>query len=126
MKYSADDIVVNKWAESKQTPDGKCKHIWDILLKEMILETINIKDIYKDLSHESFDVLLKIKQGKHLTVFVTFNMDTNPYIHDPIIFTIFKMFEDIERLLGKIDSIQGQKIEDRWSPYKLSKKTEGS
>lgn len=126
MKYSADDIVVNKWAESKQAPDGKCKQIWDIVLKEPIVETTNIKDISQELSHEDFDVLLNIKQGKLLTVFVTFYMDTNPYIHDPIIFTIFKMFEDIERLLGKIDTIQGQKMEDRWSPYKLSKKTESS
>ncbi|MEH2207496.1 MAG: hypothetical protein V7K53_26080 [Nostoc sp.] len=126
MKYSADDIVVDKWAESKQTPDGKCKQIWDIILKKPIVGTTNIKNISQEISHEDFDVLLNIKQGKHLTVFVSFYMDTNLYSHDPIVFSIFKMFEDIERLLGKIDTIQGQKREDRWSPYKLSKKTESS
>ncbi|MDZ7960961.1 MAG: hypothetical protein RMY34_24290 [Aulosira sp. DedQUE10] len=126
MKYSADDIVVNKWAESKQTPDGKCQQIWDILLKESIAEMTNLKDISQQLSHEDFEVWVKVKEGKYLTVFVTFNRDPNPYSHDPILFTIYKMFEDIERLLGNIDTIQGEKKKDRWSPYKPSKKTESS
>jgi len=126
MKYSADDIVVNKWAELKQIPDEKWKQIWDILLKKTIAETTNLKDISKKLSHEDFDVTLKIKEGKHLTVFVTLNRDTNPYSHDRSLFTIYKMFENIERLLGTIDTIQGQKREDRWSPYRLSKKTDNS
>lgn len=125
MKYSADDIVVNKWAELKQISDGKWKQIWDIVLKEPIVETTNLKDISKELSHEDFDVLLKIKRGKYLTVFVTLsNMDTNPYSHDYTLFAIHKMFEDIERLLGSIDTIQGEKMEDRWSPYKLGKKNQ--
>jgi hypothetical protein len=83
MNYSDYDIVVNEWAELKQTSDRKWKQIWDILLKEPIVEATNLKDISQKLSHEDFDVLLKIKQGKYLTVFVTLsNRDTNLYSHD--------------------------------------------
>jgi hypothetical protein len=127
MNYSDSDIIVNEWAELKQTSDGKWKQIWDILLKEPIVEATNLKDISKELSHEDFDVLLNIKQGKYLTVFVTLsNRDTNLYSHDYTVLTTHKMFEDIERLLGTIDTIQGQKMEDRWSPYKRKNISENS
>jgi hypothetical protein len=36
------------------------------------------------------------------------------------------MLENIERLLGSIDTIQGQKMEDRWSPYKRKNISENS
>ena len=123
MKYSADDIIVNKWAELKQTLDGKWNSIWDIVLKKSIAETSNLEDISIKLSHEGFDVRVKVREGKHLTVSVTTERSERD---DDILFATFKMFEDIERLLGTIDTIQGQKMEDRWSPYRLSKKTVNS
>ena len=35
---------------------------------------------------------------------------------------MYKMFEDIEQLLGHIDTIQGEKKEERWSPFRTGKK----
>lgn len=123
MKYSNYKIRVNKRAESEQTSDGKWNRIWDIVLKKPIAETSNLEDISIKLSHQDFDVQVKVREGKHLTVCVT---NEKSYWDDEFLFATFKMFEDIERLLGTIDTIQGQKMEDRWSPYRLSKKTVNS
>lgn len=115
MKYNADDIIVNKRAESKQTSDGKWHRIWDIVLKKTIPETNNLEDISRELSHDNFNVHIRVTAGKHLTVSVT---NEKSYWDDEFLFSTYRMFEDIERLLGTIDTIQGQKNEDRWSPYK--------
>lgn len=115
MKYNADDIIVNKRAESKQTSDGKWHRIWDIVLKKIIPETNNLEDISRELSHDNFNVHIRVTAGKHLTVSVT---NEKSYWDDEFLFSTYRMFEDIERLLGTIDTIQGQKNEDRWSPYK--------
>jgi hypothetical protein len=115
MKYNADDIIVNKRAESKQTSDGKWHRIWDIVLKKTIPETNNLEDISRELSHDNFNVHIRVTAGKHLTVSVT---NEKSYWDDEFLFSTYTMFEDIERLLGTIDTIQGQKNEDRWSPYK--------
>ncbi|BAZ17807.1 hypothetical protein NIES4071_96870 [Calothrix sp. NIES-4071] len=42
MKYSADDIIVNKRAESKQASDGKWHRVWDIVLKQAVSEINNL------------------------------------------------------------------------------------
>ncbi|MGK7877244.1 MAG: hypothetical protein AB4426_29295 [Xenococcaceae cyanobacterium] len=128
MKYSADDIIINKNPELQQLSNGKWKQVWDIVLKKTISETINLKDISKKLSHEDFDfdVQVQITKGKYLKVCVTLSRDTNPYHHDHSIFAIYRMFENLEQLLGSIDTIQGQKTEDRWSPYRKTKRTQKS
>ncbi|BDA74896.1 hypothetical protein RIVM261_085030 [Rivularia sp. IAM M-261] len=121
MKYNADDIIVNKRAESKQTSDGKLHRIWDIVLKKIIPETNNLEDISRELSHDNFNVHIRVTAGKHLTVSVT---NEKSYWDDEFLFSTYRMFEDIERLLGTIDTIQGQKNEDRWSPYKKNRISE--
>lgn len=124
MKYNADDITVDKWAELKPISDDRWEQVWDIVLKKPITETINLEDISQELSHEEIelDVRIKVREGKYLTVYVTFSRVPNPYYHDNRVFAIYKMFEDIEQLLGPIDTIQGEKKEERWSPYRRIKK----
>lgn len=124
MKYSADDIIVNKQAELKQISDDKWEQVWDIVLKKPISETVKIEDVSQKLSYETFDfnVQIEIKEGKYLTVDIKFSRDTNPYHHDYSVIGMYKMFEDIEQLLGPIDTIQGEKKEERWSPHRKNKK----
>jgi hypothetical protein len=124
MNYSDYEIKVNKVPRIKELNNGKKEVIWEIILKEEISEKINLEDISQKLSHEDFDVKVKAEQGKYLAVCVTTIRDPNPYAHDYSMFDINRMFEEIEQLLGSIDTIQGQKVEDRWNPYKKSKKTE--
>ena len=123
MKYSAENIILNKHPELRQLPNGKWKEIWDIILKTPISRKIDLKDISKKLSSEDIfdkdyecDIQIDIKEEKYLKLCVTLFRDSNPYHHDYSIFAIYKMFEKIEELLGDIDTIQGQKIEDRWFP----------
>lgn len=126
MKYSADMIIVNKFPKLKELPNGKKEEIWEIVLKTTISEETNLQDISQKLSHEDFQVAVEVEQGKYLNVCVTTIRDPNPYGHDHTLFDIYRMFENIEQLLGKIDTIQGQKIEDRWSPFRKKGKTENS
>jgi hypothetical protein len=117
MKYTADMITVNKWAEHQQMPDGKWNQTWDIILKNPIAETSDIEKVSKKISHEDFDVQIKVSEGKRLTVSTKY-----PERDDPSLFSTFRLFENIDLLLGEIDTIQGQKMEDRFSPYRLSEK----
>lgn len=121
MKYSADDIIVNKRAESKQVSNGKWHRFWDIVLKQALTEINNLEEICRQLSHQNFDVDVKVAEGRNLTVSV---INDKSYWDDEFLFSTYTMFEDIERLLGSIDTIQGQKNEDRWSPYKKKKISE--
>lgn len=123
MKYSANDIIVNKRAESKQLSNGKWHRVWDIVLKQALTEINNLEEIYKQLSHHNFDVDIKVAEGINLTVSV---INDKSYWDDEFLFSTYTMFEDIERLLGSIDTIQGQKNEARWSPYKKNKISEKS
>jgi hypothetical protein len=121
MKYNASDIIVNKRPESKQAPDGRWHRVWDIVLKKTINKTNNLEDISRQLSHKDFDVHIQVAGGKYLTVSV---INEKSYWDDEFLFSTYRMFEDIERLLGAIDTIQGQKNEERWSPYKKDKISE--
>lgn len=118
MKYSANDIIVNKRAESKQLSNGKWHRVWDIVLKQALTKINNLEEISRQLSHHNFDVDIKVAEGINLTVSV---INDKSYWDDEFLFSTYTMFEDIERLLGSIDTIQGQKNEDRWSPYKKNK-----
>ena len=124
MSYSAEHIKVNKNPELKHISHDVWNQVWDIILQQPISQTVNLKDIAQELSYENFDfdVRIEVKDGKHLTVDVKFSRDPNPYIHDYSVIGMYKMFEDIEQLLGAIDTIQGEKIEDRWSPFRKKRK----
>jgi hypothetical protein len=126
MKYSTENIIINKNPELQQLSDGKWQQIWGIVLKKPISKTINLTNISQNLSNKDFDlnVQIQVTKGKYLKVYTTFDRDTNPYHHDHSLFAAYKMFEDIEQLLGAIDTIEGQKMENRWSPYRNRKKTE--
>lgn len=119
MKYSADNIIVNEHPELKKLPNGKWEQVWDIVLNQPISEKINLKDISQKLSNEDFefDVHIQVTKGQYLKVCVTCIRDANPYHHDYSLFAVYKMFENIDRLLGSIDTIQGQK-KDRWRPFR--------
>ena len=118
MEYSAESIILNKYPKLEQISDEKWKQVWNILLQEPISKVINLSDISQHLSHGNFNVQIKFIKEKYLKIYTTFNRDVNPYHHDHTIFSIYRMFEEIENLLGNIDTIQGHKIEDRWSPYR--------
>lgn len=118
MKYSIHDIKVNKSPNLKELANQKREQTWDIVLKKAIPKKIKLEDISQKLSQKDFDVKVEVKKEKYLTVCVTTLRNLNPYGHDYSVFEIYKMFDKIEQLLGSIDTIQGQKIEDRWSPFK--------
>ena len=123
MKYNADQITVNKIPELKQLPNGKWEQTWDIVLKNPISKTIDLKKISNQLSQEkfNFNVQLRIEEKKYLTVYVNFYRDTEPYHHDHSVLLVDKMLNNIEDFLGDIDTIQGQKIEERWNIYRRTK-----
>ncbi|WP_375492779.1 hypothetical protein [uncultured Nostoc sp.] len=120
MKYSPNDIIINNWAELRQTPDGKWNRLWSISLQKSILETIDYENISKLLSHEDFYVQVQISEPNCLLVSVTterWGWD------DELYFATYRMFEEIEHILGKIDKIQGENRE-KWSIW-LGRKKNG-
>src|SRR6476620_10005786 len=105
MKYNSDDVVIRNWANLRQMPDGRWNRKWDIKLKQAIPESINLENIYKLLSREGFDIRVVIREGNHLEISVT----TEEWgWEDELIFATYRMFEEIEQLVGKIDMIQAQ------------------
>ncbi len=120
MKYSADDIIINNWAELKQTSDEKWSRIWNILLQQTIPETVDYETISDFLCHKDFSVQVNISEANHLIVTVTterWGWD------DELYFATYRMFEEIEQLLGKIYTIQGES-RDKWSMWLWRRKTE--
>lgn len=117
MKYSADDIKVDNFPKIKEFSNGEREQIWNIVLRKPISQKTDLQFVSEKLSHEDFVVNL-VGKGNCLTVCLKTIRDPNPYIHDPNLFSIYKLFDDIEKLLGDIDTIEDQKSEDRWSPYK--------
>ncbi|AFZ10526.1 hypothetical protein Osc7112_6371 (plasmid) [Oscillatoria nigro-viridis PCC 7112] len=105
MKYNVDDVVVRNWANLRQMPDGRWNRIWEITLKQAIPESINLENISKLLSHEDFDIRVVMREGNNLAISVT----TERWgWEDELIFATYRMFEEIEHLVGKIDIIQAQ------------------
>jgi hypothetical protein len=126
MKYSVDMIKVDKFPKVKKLPNGKKEQNWEIVLKQTLTKQVNLQDISQKLSHKDFQVTINAKEGKYLNVCVITVIDPNPYSHDYTIFDIYKMFDDIEELLGSIDTIQGQKREERWEYLRKQKKSKNS
>ncbi|MBW4600026.1 MAG: hypothetical protein KME29_10555 [Calothrix sp. FI2-JRJ7] len=99
MKYSADDIIVNKRAESKQASNGKWHRVWDIVLKQALTEINNLEEISRQLSHQNFDVDIKVAEGRHLTVSV---INDKSYWDDEFLFSTYITASNI---LSKLRSI---------------------
>ena len=60
-----------------------------------------------------------MENGKHLKLLLITVRDPNPYYHDSYnVILIHKMLEEIEYLLGEIDTVEGQKMENRFSLYR--------
>lgn len=113
MQYNADDIVIHKWAKLIKTPEFKWNRIWTIVLKNPVFEPVDLEAISQNLSHEDFLVVVEISDGNHLKVSVT----TERWgWEDELYFDTYRMFAAIDRLVGTIDTIQGQD-RDLWEPW---------
>ncbi|VEP18182.1 conserved hypothetical protein [Hyella patelloides LEGE 07179] len=123
MKYSADDIIFHKNPEIKEMPDGSCQEIWDVIFKKSISENSDLQSIAELSSREDFKIKIELKEGKYLTVTTNWIRNPNPYCHQYSAIYTDKMFENIEKKLSAIDTIQGQKMEDRFTLYKRNKKS---
>ena len=115
-KYSGEHIIVDPHPELKELPNGKWEQVWDVVFKAPISQTINLKELSQQLSGEDIfdkdyecELQLELTEGKYIKACVTLFRDTHPYHHDYSLMAICNMFERMEKILGKIDTIQGQK-----------------
>jgi hypothetical protein len=112
---------MSKHPELKLLPNGKWEQIWDIVLKTPITKEIDLQELSQELSSADVfdkdydcDLQIELTQGKCFEICVTLFRDDHPYHHDYSIIAIYKMFNKMEKMLGEIDTIQGQKVEDRF------------
>ena len=121
MDYSAVNIRISKNPELKLLPNGKWEEIWDIVLKTPITKKIDLRELSHELSGEDIfdkdydcELQIDLTEGKYFKICVTLFRDDHPYHHDYSIIAIHKMFNKIEKMFGEIDTIQDQKVEDRF------------
>lgn len=121
-KYNADDIIINAHPKIIRLPNGKRTETWEVVFKQTIDRKIDLIEISKQLSHEGFGVQIILKTKKHLSINLITLENPNPYGHDYTAIAVDRMMEDIEKLFGSIDTIQGQKMEERWSSFRKNRK----
>ena len=121
-KYNADDIIINAHPEIIRLPNGKSIETWEVILKQAIDREIDLIKVSEQLSYEGFEVQIILKTIKHLSIKLITLENPNLYGHDYIAIAVDRMMEDIEQLFGSINTIQGQKIEDRWSPFRKNRR----
>lgn len=114
--YSTYTITINPDANIEEDSTGECKQAWQIQLSEPINSQIDLEKISKLVSHENYNVSLTTEVQPIIIANVSYFRDTNPYVHDPSAVAHFKLFEDIESLVGAIEAIQGKKFKDWWNP----------
>jgi hypothetical protein len=117
MEYNIDNVFFNKSGIIFSISEDKCKQIWNITFRKPINNKVNLQDLSLLLSDENFGVCLTLKTKMYLLVSTIFEKDENPYGHDRSVGRSFKLFKELENNLGQIDTIEGQKIEERWSPW---------
>lgn len=116
--YSIYEISVNPQPNTEETSDGKSKHTWEIQLSKPMNSQINLEKISQLVSHKNYNVSLASADQLTIIANVSFFKDPNPYSHDPSALAHFKLFEDIENLIGEIKIVQGKSFEDWWNPRK--------
>jgi hypothetical protein len=114
--YNLCKIHVNPFAEIEESEDGICEQSWDILLNLPFDSQIDLRKISKLISHENYEVLLSSQDNINLIASVTYIRDDNPYGQDPSAVAHFRLFREVEELLGSINTIQGLRIEEWWRP----------
>jgi hypothetical protein len=115
--YSIYKIRVNPRPTSvEETPDGETKQAWEIQLKEPMVSQVNLEEISQLLSRENYNVSLTAKDQLTIVANVSFFKDPNPYGHDRSAIAHFKMFNDIENLICRIEAVQGKDYQDWWIP----------
>jgi hypothetical protein len=122
--YSNIVIMVNPDPFVEEKTNGETKYSWEISFKEAFGDDIKLEEISILLSHENYVVSLIAKDKTDIIAHAIFVKDPDPYVHDPSAIAHFKLFEDIEILIGSINTIQGQKFDDWWSPRKYKNRQE--
>jgi hypothetical protein len=113
MQYNAGNITTHNWAELKQITSNEWQRDWNITLKSSIPKSTNLEVISKELSYEGFFVTIETDDARHLKVSVrTTDWGWEDYLYS----NTYKMFEEINHILGTIEIIQGQ-ARDSWYPW---------
>ncbi len=113
-KYSADDIVINKWARLEQTSNGRWKRIWKIEFEKAIDYEIKLNNISQELSEEDFEIQIEKISNKILNVSVSTKRHG---ADEQVRFLTYKLFENLEKRIATIRTIEDQNMKERWSPY---------
>jgi hypothetical protein len=118
--YDAERIIIHNWGDlTKNSDDKKWTRDWKIKLKIPILESTDLASVSRKLSYEGFQVDL----DKDSTGDLSISVQTKEWgWEDYLYFNTYKMFEEIDYLLGTIDTIQGQ-ARDTWYPWLWRKRT---
>jgi hypothetical protein len=111
-QYDADKIVIHNWPEAIQLSDGKWARNWDITFKQS-WKTSKISEVSDELSYQGFSVRISfIQEKKYSFQIITDDWSWEDYLY----FNTYKMFEEINDLIGEIETIQGQP-RDCWDPW---------
>ena len=80
--------------------------------------TLLTMDSLHELSYDNFQVQISLIEKKNLSIHLKTFRDPNIYAHDYLMIRAHRIFDRIEELIGKIDTIEGKKFKDIWNPYK--------
>lgn len=116
--YDYSDVIIHINPEplSEENTDGETRYSWEISFNEPFSSEVKLEKISLLLSHDNYNVLLTAKNTTNIIAHTTFIKDSDPYVHDPSAVAHFKLFEDIEEMIGSINLIQGKKFADWWTP----------
>jgi hypothetical protein len=125
--YSAKFIKTHTWPVPELMVDGRWHRVWTIRLKEkprLALERLSsaiTQDVVRHLEHNSqphtlgADFVISLSRGASREIVATLRTQEDGW-SDELLFASWRMFEDIDQMLGTIETIDGQP-RDNWPPW---------
>ena len=123
MYYSSDGLKITKMPMAEEISEYKSIRIWNIVFKKELDLNIKFDEIGCKLSQDDLQVNLKKQSPNNLTMSIIYEPEGNIYAHDPIVIKSLHLIEDLEEIFGEIDTVEGQKMEERIRPSSHSKTT---
>jgi hypothetical protein len=133
-EYNGELIKRHTWPVPQQMPDGMWQRVWTIRLKEAPVVSTTMEVLSSEITQEIVQYLAgRDRRLESLKGDLVISLEwTNPQEiiaaliteegdwPDELLFAAWRLFQDIDRMLGTIDTIDDQ-VRDRWPPWNLQK-----
>jgi hypothetical protein len=137
--YNAQLIKTHTWPVPQQLPDGRWRRAWTIRLKEEPLVSTAMEVLSSEITQEVVqylterdrrleslkdDLVISLEFTKSQGIIAGLITEEGGW-PDELLFAAWRLFQDVDRILGTIDTIDGQG-RDRWPPWNFRQADEGS